>query len=571
MFNNLLRFFGAVTAYQPGAGRIVSVSHNSSSGVAINEDNALTIPAFLHGVRLISQTIGSQKCDLIHRLDRGEEIARAHPVHKLLHDEPNEYQTPSDFKATKIAQAVIHGNGYSYIERNGNFRPTALIPLPPDKTRPLIDGKSLAYVTVIDGKQIILDPYEVFHLKGFGTSPLAGLPLVQLMKDTLGLSKAEAEFAAKFFSSGANMGGVVEMPGALSDKAKANLKASMDREYGGLGNAFRTLFLEDGMKYTRTGVEPDKAQFIEGRTFSLDEIGRVLSLAPHLLYNLARSTNNNIEHQGIEAVTYSFKPWAVKFQDEANRKLLYESEKNDYYVRIDLTPLMAGDAQTQANVDKANFDMLAITPNERRAKIGLNPVEGGDELFLNTAYLPLSVAVQKALADVAAAEAAVTDPEDIEEIEAAETQGEDKDTSTDHEPPADAAAGVADPDGQPGPSVNPNMIDDEMMGARSVLRPVISDAVSRMLRREQKAIENARKKYSSDADFTGWYDRWETEQRSHIAEVLAPIGEAMQAAGLQLNGYAEYHLQQSRAALNAAIVEGDRVADAVNHLLGETK
>jgi HK97 family phage portal protein len=590
VFNFIKRFFGSFTQYQPGTGRIVAAKNASSAGTQITLESAMSIPAFLHGLRTFGQTVGILDFDVVHHLittnaegieQSRQEIARLHPVHRLLHSEPNEFQNASEWRETMMAHAIATGNGYSYIERNGNFRPTALLPLLPNRTKPIVTNGKLTYVTVVNNQNIELDPWNVFHIKGFSWNGVSGMPLIDLMKNALGLDLAQSQFAAQFYHHGSNMGGVVEMSGALSDEARQNLKSSWHREYEGIGNAFRTTFLEEGMKFTKVGTDPDKAQYIEGRQFSLGDMSRVIGLAPHLLFDLARSTNNNIEHLGITSVQYCFEPWTNKFVQEANRKLLYESEKFEYSTRLDLTKLTRGDSTAQAAVDTARFNTLSITPNEIRAKDGRNPVEGGDSVFLNTAYLPLAVAIAKAVAATATTPALPVPP-------APANEGVDTEVDEDDNvPPGDPTAGIKPADGIPGPETPANLIDDERS---AIIRPVIRDAISRIIKRESKIIEGALKKHAADPQgFFAWFATFQQEQRSHIAEVLQPVSDAAAAAGMSLSDdYAEQHInltsddievimhadKEHRAEAQWSILSSwqeDRTDIAMKQLMGEMR
>ena len=463
MFDRIKRFMGIgsgpATMYQPGTGRIVAARSDSGSGVNVTAETALTIPAIYHGLRTYGQVIGARKWDVIHHMTsvvegvehRRTEVARNHPVHILLHSEPNEFQNASEWRETMLAHAILTGNGFSYIERNGNYRPTALLPLLPEKTRPVVSMGRLSYVTNVNGVDVPLDADEVFHVKGFSWDGISGIPLWRIMRDTLGLDKAQAEFASKFYRHGTKMGGVFTSPGALSDTARQNLKESMEREYGGVGNAFRTIFLEEGFTYSKMTTDPDKAQFIEGRRYGLGELARVIGLAPHLLFDLSQSTNNNIEHQGISAVTYSFEPWTNKLCQEANRKLFYESERWEYETRIDLKPLQQGDSLSQAQRDQIRFNTLSRTPNELRAEDGLNPQPGGDTLYMNTAMLPVAVAIAKAMAVPApSAPGAIINVGTGANVPTVALVDDDADDNDDT-PPADPSAGTTPANGEPGP------------------------------------------------------------------------------------------------------------------------
>src|SRR5690606_9085111 len=88
--------------------------------------------------------------------------------------------------------------------------------------------------------------------------------------------------------------------------------------YGVRGD--RTAFLDNDADFKPIGIDPDKAQFIQTHQYLVAEICRWFGVPPHIVAELSRSTNNNIEHQGIEAVQRCLTPWVRRFELEANRK-----------------------------------------------------------------------------------------------------------------------------------------------------------------------------------------------------------------------------------------------------------
>ncbi|MBW5390508.1 phage portal protein, partial [Brachyspira hampsonii] len=72
--------------------------------------------------------------------------------------------------------------------------------------------------------------------------------------------------------------------------------------------------LEEGMQIDPITMNLSDAQFLESRRFSVEEICRVFRVPPHLIGDLSRSTNNNIEHQSIEFVTHRIRPWCVRIE-----------------------------------------------------------------------------------------------------------------------------------------------------------------------------------------------------------------------------------------------------------------
>src|SRR3712207_7344017 len=67
------------------------------------------------------------------------------------------------------------------------------------------------------------------------------------------------------------------------------------------------------------------AQFLESKRFRIEDVCRVFRVPLHLVQDLSRSTNNNIEHQGLEFIVYTmlpwFKRWEENFKDRKSTRL----------------------------------------------------------------------------------------------------------------------------------------------------------------------------------------------------------------------------------------------------------
>jgi hypothetical protein len=208
--------------------------------------------------------------------------------------------------------------------------------------------------------------------------------------------------------------------------------------------------------------------------------------------------------------------------------------------------LMAGDSTSQAGVDTARFNSLAITPNEIRAEDGRNPIEGGDSLFLNTAYLPLNVAIAKAVAATSTTPPITPTPTGIDT----------EDDEGDNTPPGNPDAGIKPASGEPGPATPADLIDDERS---SILKPLIRDAFSRIVRRQTKIVESSIVKPNFNiAEFI-------KNERNHIAEVMQPLCEAAATAGIKLRSdYIDCYLASTQADIEQVIAcEADLKSDAM--------
>jgi len=63
----------------------------AAAGVTVSASTALRVPAVLHAVRLISETIGSLPCKLYREEGDSKEAAKDHAGNRLVHNRANEW------------------------------------------------------------------------------------------------------------------------------------------------------------------------------------------------------------------------------------------------------------------------------------------------------------------------------------------------------------------------------------------------------------------------------------------------------------------------------------------------
>jgi hypothetical protein len=182
-------------------------------------------------------------------------------------------------------------------------------------------------------------------------------------------------------------------PNKLSEAGKENLKKSWNAEHQGLSNAHRTAVLEEGLDIKAIGIPNDNAQFLESRKFQLGEIARLLHIPPHMLADLDRATFSNIEHQGIEFVTYTMTPWLVRWEQTCSRKLLFPFERDIFFFEFLVDALLRGDSTSRAAYYKELFYMGVMSPNDIREKENMNPIEdeNADKYFVQQNMIPIEL------------------------------------------------------------------------------------------------------------------------------------------------------------------------------------
>lgn len=347
----------------------------ASSGVTFDEKGALSWTALSAGVRLSAETIGSVSWSVLERLERGRRLRDAHPVHWLLHEEPNPEQTPMEFLELQQAHSLWWGCSYAQIVWSNGGIPLQLWPLNPDRVKEMRDPDDSLWwrISIPGGGYTRLEADEVLVVRGFSTMGLIGERLSQLHKEAVGLGIATEIFASSFFGQGANLAGFLSHPGVLGDVAYERLKKQMEKRYEGLTNTHRVRLLEEGMTWHATGVDPEKAQLILGRKFQIAEASRILRIPPHLLYDLERATFSNIEHQSIEFVRDHVRPWVVRREQRINKQLFGRKERGRLFARANLESLLRGDMKSRFEAYAIAIQNRVMTPNEARELEDLNP------------------------------------------------------------------------------------------------------------------------------------------------------------------------------------------------------
>lgn len=342
-------------------------------------EGALAISAVWACVRILSETVGTLPIHLYHKTTSGREQCSGHPCGHIL-QKPNDYSGRFSLLHHLMIGCTLWGNGYARIHRDKAFRPVRLQLLQPYEVEPILTVDDELFYRLSTGE--FVPAYDIIHLKGLSTDGYKGKSPIAVHRENLALTESAQEYGEKFFNQGGNMSGVFKYPNTLKPDAYKRLKNDLIAQSTGLHNAHTPLLLEGGMTYERISIPPEDAQFIATRKFQKTEIATIYGVPPHMIADLERATNNNIEHQGMEFVQYCLMPYLVRLEDEFNRKLLREDEFGEYYFLFGLNGLLRGDAKTRSEYYKNMNIVGALSANEIRSLEDMNSYDGGDTYFV---------------------------------------------------------------------------------------------------------------------------------------------------------------------------------------------
>jgi len=358
------------------------------AGKAVSQATALQIIAVWRCVSLIAGKVAKAPFMPYKRIEGGKERFPKHYLWPILMQMANPYLTSYRFKRMMQTWVLLWGNAYAEIEISGRGQVIGLWPWRPDRVR--ITGDSLPSMVYHyrqnDGSEVSKPAAYIFHLRGLETDGLKGLSPILAGRQSLGLAMAAEEYGARFFGAGGKPGGVLEHPGKLGPTAKDNIRETFNDLHGGLQGAHRLAILEEGMKYTSVGIEPEAMQFLETRQFEVIDIARLFGVPPHKVAELSRATFSNIEHQSIEFQEDCLGDWKCNWEAEATHSLLSAREAAD--VELLMVMEARGDMPSRYAAYNIGRNGGWLSRNDIRDKEDMNRIEGGDDYLTPLNMVP---------------------------------------------------------------------------------------------------------------------------------------------------------------------------------------
>lgn len=372
------------TLTQPEWWRQQISSNIGISGHNVTPETAMSVTAVFGCVRVLAESVASLPMMVYKRLPNGgKEVAAKHPLYRLLHDSPNRDQTAFEAGEFRMASLALRGNSYSYILTNARADVRELQPLRPQHMRLDRDGAGrLVFDYQEPGASRTYKQSEIWFTRGFSNDGVSGVSPIGVCRDAVSYAMTLNEHGSRMFANGAKVPGVLEVPGEMSDTAYKRLATSFAEKHEGAANAGKTLILEGGAKYAQIGMNAADAEFIAAQKMQIAEIARIFRVPLHMLNELENATFSNIEHQSLEFVTHTLRPWLVRIEQSANRDLFSVAEQGEYFVEFNLNALLRGDIKSRYEAYASGINNGWLKRNEARSWENLNPEEGLDELLV---------------------------------------------------------------------------------------------------------------------------------------------------------------------------------------------
>lgn len=361
--------------------------HRTTSKVIVTPEKALAIGSYFSCIKVVSETMASMDLEVVEKVGKATRSNTTHNNYWLLHAEPSQNYNRFEWVQAMVMWALGWGNGYSKIRRDRFANGKELILLPSYEVTPKkTERGKLYYEWTHDGQTEIIMADDMIHLKNIGTNGLVGLSTAEIQRETLGNSIAKQQHEGAFYSNGAKASGILMTPGTMGNQEIKNVKESFNKENELAKNRFKTIVLEEGVKYQQLTIPQNDAQFLESKKFDRSEIAGWFRVPPHKIGDLEKANYSNIEAQDRAFAKDVAVPWSERFQQELNRKLLFKSERGKIMHQFNLDDLIKGDIKTRYEVYGSGIQFGILRPTEPREQEGW-PMEGTEDIndfFMNS-------------------------------------------------------------------------------------------------------------------------------------------------------------------------------------------
>ena len=360
----------------------------AASGVTVNVDTAMGVPAIWAAVNFIAGTLAGLPLHVYRKTDAGRE-RDTEGFGATINTAVNDEMSSFEWRKYMFEQVLTGGRSITYIERDGSGNVRNLHPVDPNGvlverkvTSQGFPAKTYRYNQRIFKARDIID--LTFMVKANQLDPRGP---IATNKDAIGMAIAASQYGAKAFQSGGIPPAVLQGPfqsGAAASRASEDVAAATAK----LAKEGRPIMaLPLGHELKSVGFSPEQMQLIELQRFSIEQIARIYSLPPIFLQDLTRSTFTNSEQQDLHFVKHTLKRWIEQAEQEMNLKLF--GRGSDQYVEFNVDGLLRGDFKTRMEAHATSIQNGIRTPNEVRDLENMSARDEGDDLMIQGATVPI--------------------------------------------------------------------------------------------------------------------------------------------------------------------------------------
>jgi HK97 family phage portal protein len=239
---------------------------------------------------------------------------------------------------------------------------------------------------------------RILHIRGFGGSPLGGLSTLTFGRKAFGMATAINNAASATFRNGVRATGVMTKEGSpFTAEQRKTAEELLQQKYAGAMNAGVPMLLDNGLKWQSISINPEDAQMLESRAFSVEEICRFFGVPPHMVGHTEKTTSwgTGLEQQTLGFQKFTLRRRLKRIEMALEKQLLTARDRVEgVTIEFNLEGLLRADSKSRSEFYASGLQNGWFTINEVRALENMPPVEGGDTPRMQMQNVPITEAGQ---------------------------------------------------------------------------------------------------------------------------------------------------------------------------------
>lgn len=356
-----------------------------------------------NAVNTISNDIGRYQPIFYKKREDEEVVVKQHPLLRLI-EKPDQTMTQFELFKTASIDIEIYGEIFWYFGFGKLTKyPRTIKLLPPDRMTVSInqDTGEVAGYTMLDGKgnQVPFTIDEVYLTKTPNPmNPYRGLGTLEA---ALLYSKTEEEqsvFQYNFMKNQATPSGVLTFKENISEPAFKEIQKKWKERNSGSVNAGKTLFLRGGdAKFEKIGLSLADLDMGGLQKLTEDKVYRMFNVPRAIL---GETDSSGLGRSNIETIEYIFAKKTIDPKmdliDDSLTMILAKYYGNRDKDKIYTKHVSQVPADKEAILKEHTAAVGKwMTRNEIRKERGLDPVDGGDDLYVGFNEVPVRSQDQK--------------------------------------------------------------------------------------------------------------------------------------------------------------------------------
>ncbi|NEZ74258.1 phage portal protein [Clostridium botulinum] len=362
-----------------------SIVRDYREGFSFFNTDLATNETIFSAVSLLSNSMGS----LPLKLYRNYEVVKPdeHELARMIEYNSYSYMTPFTWVRCMETLKDINGNSYAIKEYDYMYQPIKMHILKPSFVTPVIekDTKELWYEIRDENGLNYVHNSHIIHFSHVSIDGHKGINPINVLRNTIDYDREIKEFSLNQMKNGLKANIVIKL-GAKLNKDAMNEYTEMIGRFQKNG----ILFVDQGKEFQ----ELKNSSFIDPKVFDVENItiarvARVYNIPLHKLL-AEKQSYSSAEQADLEYIKDTILPLARQYEQELNKKLLTETQRNEgYSFRFNLNGLARADMKTRGDFYFKGIRSAWFTPNEIRALEEMPPIKGGDQLFVSRDLVPI--------------------------------------------------------------------------------------------------------------------------------------------------------------------------------------